>query len=69
MFIEEDFQSLYPRTSVRKVPRQKSPELIFSDSNHIELERIDISGLTRQELKTLMKLKGFQEGHQLRVEL
>lgn len=74
MFIEEDFQTLYQGTAVHKVPGLKSPELIFSDSNHLELERMDISGLTRTELNLLMKLKGFEVRNvslkpQSRVEL
>ena len=56
-FIYEDFETKYENTVFKKIPG-KSPEIIFLNRNGEELERIDISRMTRDELNRLVDAKG-----------
>lgn len=56
-FIYEDFEKNYENSVFKKVPG-KSPEMIFLNRNGEELERVDISKMTREELNKLMEAKG-----------
>ena len=56
-FIYEDFEKNFERTTFRKIPG-KSPELIFFNANGEELERTEISRMTRSELNQLVSAKG-----------
>ena len=56
-FIYEDFETKYANTEFKKIPG-KSPELIFLNKNGEELERLDISRMTRDQLIKLVEAKG-----------
>ena len=62
-FIFEDLESKYSRTSFKRIPG-KSPEMIFFNANDEEIERVDISKMTRKELNTFVQAKGIPtKGH------
>jgi hypothetical protein len=48
-FIESDFEANYVNTKFVSVPH-KSPEMIFHNESGEELERLDITKMTRDEL-------------------
>jgi len=56
-FIHEDLEKKYERTTFKKIPG-KSPEMVFYNENGEELERIDITKMTRNELNALITAKG-----------
>ena len=56
-FIWEDLEKKYERTLFKRIPG-KSPEMIFLNANGEELERIDISKMTRKELNAFIQKKG-----------
>jgi len=56
-FLTDDFEVLFENTKFKKVPG-KSPELKFFNQHGEELEKMDISRLTRSELNKLMDTKG-----------
>jgi len=56
-FIHEDLEKNYERTTFKKIPG-KSPEMVFYNENGEELERIDITKMTRSELNALITAKG-----------
>ena len=56
-FIHEDLEKNYERTTFKKIPG-KSPEMVFYNENGEELERIDITKMTRNELNALITAKG-----------
>ena len=75
-FIFGEFQTDYLRTSFSKIPGNqiqllgreylilftgKSPEVIFYNVDNVELERIPIDKMTREELNQLMVEKGIEK--------
>ena len=75
-FIFGEFQTDYLRTSFSKIPGNqiqllwreylilftgKSPEVIFYNVDNVELERIPIDKMTREELNQLMEDKGIEK--------
>jgi len=55
-FLREDFEVLYENTKFKKIPG-KSPTLKFYNQHGEELESMDISNLSREELNKIMEEK------------
>jgi len=56
-FITKDLETLYERSEYKKVPG-KSPEAVFLNVGGEEVERVIMTGLSREELNSLMVTKG-----------
>jgi len=58
-FIDQDFEDKYVDTEFKKIPG-KSPEMAFFNKEGEELERLDITKLSRVELNKLLVAKGIR---------
>jgi len=56
-FLREDFEVLYDNTKFKKIPG-KSPTLKLYNQHGFELESMDISALSREDLNRIMEEKG-----------
>jgi len=67
-FLREDFEVLYENTKFKKIPG-KSPTLKLYNQHGEELESMDISHLTREELNKIMVARGIPKKPEHNSEL